>query len=859
MPQTVQRSRFAREALIVVAFCVFTAILTWPYVTSLRDAVVDPGDPYLVSWILWWDYHQTFTDPLNLFQSNLFYPLRYTLAFSENSYGIALPFFPLYALGARPLTVHAVAIFVGFVLCGYTAFRLGRTVTGSTGAGWITGIAFAFVPLRLSMLSHVHYLFSIWIPVVFESLILFVRQPNRKRALYLGVAFFMSGLTCITWLTFSLLPLLLCAAVLMTRYERWRDGACWRRGVVAIGAAGVLLLPFLLPYYFVDQLYHFHRSIEEVKDGSALPICWLQADWRNHLWHNLYQNLPGQARFRLFPGLLPLTLAVAACVLAVRPVSARLPVTPPRFRLLPLLDVLIGAAFLFALAVIAAAQSEKLHPARLSISPEHALGLLVLLAAARLCFSYPRAARFQNANFVATLHSERRCDAFWIGLILFVLGFVYSLGWNFFVYRLLYEFVPIFRSIRVPARGAMYAYLGLALLAGLGAKSLAGLVRAGHARLKPALIFGLIAIPLLYELNAAPLKFIHGDIDPDAVTLRLKETKMRGGIVILPAGPEVNHRHVLRAADHMKPLIVGISGFNSPYEDQIEAATRSGPLGPTLMKMFEEIPASYVVISNHLIAPERRADYQTFLARAVTAGRLRFINRFDGKDDLYAVVKTEPETTSKAAVPFNLEMKDWSTLLKEDPINLLGEYRPWAEAVYRLHVASFGSMPRYSEFMADVAAIGRGVDGSLLETQEWRLQENLKQFAAEWTERPLFKSRFADITDETFIDRVLANAGLTLSSAERNGLIEQLQRGELTRAEVLLRLSQNEDFIHAQQARAVLLLHYFGYLRRNPDDPPDGNLNGFNFWLKELESTDRLDRLPPAFRDSMEYRERRQK
>ena len=56
------RSRFRlvrhpliREILIVLAFCFFTALLTWPYVTRLRDAVADAGDPYLVAWILWWN------------------------------------------------------------------------------------------------------------------------------------------------------------------------------------------------------------------------------------------------------------------------------------------------------------------------------------------------------------------------------------------------------------------------------------------------------------------------------------------------------------------------------------------------------------------------------------------------------------------------------------------------------------------------------------------------------------------------------------------------------------------------------------------------------------------------------------
>ena len=165
---------FLHDLSIVLAFCTFTAALSWPYVNYLRDAVADPGDPYLVSWILWWDYHQTCTDPLNLFHANVFYPLRYTLAFSENCYGMALLFFPLFALGFHPLTIHAVAMFLGFALCGYGAFRLARTLTGSEGVAWVSGIVFAFVPFRFHLLSHLPYLFSPWIPLQFEALVLII-------------------------------------------------------------------------------------------------------------------------------------------------------------------------------------------------------------------------------------------------------------------------------------------------------------------------------------------------------------------------------------------------------------------------------------------------------------------------------------------------------------------------------------------------------------------------------------------------------------------------------------------------------------------------------------------------------------
>lgn len=842
MVERLQRNRVVREALVFLAFCAFTTALTWPYVLHLRDAVADTGDPYLVSWILWWDYHQTFTDPLNLFHANIFYPLRYTLAFSENSYGIALPFFPLYALGFRPLTVHAIALFVGFASSGYAAFRLGRTLTGSTGAGWIAGIAFAFVPFRFGMLSHVHYLFAMWIPLVFEALVLFARERSRKRALYLGIAFFMSGLTCITWFTFSLVPLAACAAILLTRYGAWRDGPFWRRGFVAVGSASLLLLPFLLPYQLAAKLYDFRRSIDEVKDGSARPISWLAVEARNRMWRGLGDGL--HVRFKFFPGLLPILLSVAAWFLAFRPIRNSSQPTSVRSRWIPWLDALAICALITAIPVIATGGKGILDALQQWVTSERVLALLALAVALRCCLAYPVALRFQSANFVETLRSERRSDAFWIGLTLTIVGFIYSLGWNTFVYRILYDLLPMFRSIRIAARGVMFAYLGLAVLAGIGAKSLAELVTSRQPRLRPALVFGLFAALLLFELNVARLRFVRGDVDPDAVTLRLKETAMRGGIVILPANASVNHRHVLRAADHMKPLIVGTSGFNSQWEGRIEYDTRGGPIADTVMAMFEEIPTSFLVISNHLIPPERRVDYESFLARALRAGRLRYINRFDGRNDLYAVVKTEPEAKSEAPLPFKIETKDWATLIEEDPANLLGEDRSWAQAIYRLHFASFGTMPRCAEFVPEVISIGRGVVASSLENQDARLEENLKRFVADWVERPQFKARYDAMTDEQFVNVIAANAGLASSPSEHG-----------SRADTLLAVVKNKEFTAKHDKRSLVLLYYFGYLRRNPEDPPDGNLNGFNFWLKEVETSGDLDRLPRAFMASGEYRE----
>lgn len=59
--------------------------------------------------------------------------------------------------------------------------------------------------------------------------------------------------------------------------------------------------------------------------------------------------------------------------------------------------------------------------------------------------------------------------------------------------------------------------------------------------------------------------------------------------------------------------------------------------------------------------------------------------------------------------------------------------------------------------------------------------------------------------------------------------------GAKTRGEGLRVVAQNQEFSRNQSNRAFVLMQYFGYLRRNPDDPPDSDFAGHAFWLGKLD------------------------
>ena len=142
--------RALRDGGVLLVFVLLTLAMTWPWAAHVKDTSFDAGDSYLNAWTLAWDFHQTFRDPLHLFDANIFYPYRDTLAFSEHQWGIALLFFPAFAAGLAPLTVHGLAMLFAFAFSGFGAFRLARTLGSSTGGAWVAAVAFAFVPYRLS-------------------------------------------------------------------------------------------------------------------------------------------------------------------------------------------------------------------------------------------------------------------------------------------------------------------------------------------------------------------------------------------------------------------------------------------------------------------------------------------------------------------------------------------------------------------------------------------------------------------------------------------------------------------------------------------------------------------------------------
>lgn len=186
------------------------------------------------------------------------------------------------------------------------------------------------------------------------------------------------------------------------------------------------------------------------------------------------------------------------------------------------------------------------------------------------------------------------------------------------------------------------------------------------------------------------------------------------------------------------------------------------------------------------------------------------------------------------------------------------EYQQTGYLVYRLYKASFNRMPRLEEFQPDTQSIGSGV---VVGAPNWeqQLESNKQAFLNAWVTRASFRNVYDGLDDVGYVDTLIANTGVPFSLAQRNALVLGLGAGTETRATVLRKVAEDQNFFQKELNPAFVLTQYFGYLRRNPNDAPDADFSGFNFWLGKLNQFNGdfvQAEMVRAFITSTEYRQR---
>jgi Domain of unknown function (DUF4214) len=146
---------------------------------------------------------------------------------------------------------------------------------------------------------------------------------------------------------------------------------------------------------------------------------------------------------------------------------------------------------------------------------------------------------------------------------------------------------------------------------------------------------------------------------------------------------------------------------------------------------------------------------------------------------------------------------------------------------------------RFNEFLPDTQQIGQGV---VVNQPGWELvlENNKQAFTAAFVQRTRFTNAYqTTMTPAEFVDALFTNTAVTPTAAERTSIIDEFGGAVNTtdmgaRGRALRRVAENSTFMQQEFNRAFVLMQYFGYLRRNPNDPQDTDYSGYDFWLTKL-------------------------
>ena len=208
------------------------------------------------------------------------------------------------------------------------------------------------------------------------------------------------------------------------------------------------------------------------------------------------------------------------------------------------------------------------------------------------------------------------------------------------------------------------------------------------------------------------------------------------------------------------------------------------------------------------------------------------------------------------------------------------EFQQTAYLVERLYKVSYGDaigssstsgahqLPvpviRLNDLLFDTQQISENV---VVRQSGWEtvLENNKQQFVNQFVRRSRFASAFpGSLTPAQFVDQLNQNSGRVLSSSDRAAAIALFggaadSGSTSARAQALRQIAENSNLYRAEFNRAFVLMQYFGYLRRNPNEGQDTDYTGYEFWLNKLNDFNGNfinAEMVKAFISSAEYRNR---
>jgi hypothetical protein len=589
-----------------------TLVLAFPL--SVRPGttlLADGPDTHLFMWTLAWDTHAFLHQPLSIFDANIFFPNRDTLAYSENLIGDAFFAAPILWLTNNPVLALNLVTLLSCVLCGLGAYVLGRRLGLSNTAALLCGVIYAFSPPRFFRISQLHLTSVQWIPFSLASFHAYLdggqRRDLRLAAGFLALQILSSGHGAVF--------LVVATAIMLAYRLAMGEPVAWRRRVADFGLVGIALVAVSVAVFIPYRVAQLDVGLRRGLGGDAIAQNFIASPTHLHAWLRSLVIDTDTATAFLFPGFVPLLLALA-------PFIYRKPLPPqdpdwPRVTVwswaASMLDLVAVAMTALAAAVIMTGPvrlrtgSTVLLTARSAVRPLIVglvcAGLRAALAG-RVAFSpIGRLRAWKDAWLRFATPRRRNAVPVYAAIVVFTV--VISLGppiTPFNLWAFLYQ-KPIFNFIRMPNRFTILGVLGLGVLAGIGFDRLSARF-APRARKVSAVIVGAL---LVVEFAGVPLAVTPYRLDIPAADRWLAQQQKPFVVAEVPVArlERIQSNYMLHSMAHWQKTVNGYSGIVPALHDELFEELRLFPSDESI-RHLTQLGVTYIVVHANWFAPERR-------------------------------------------------------------------------------------------------------------------------------------------------------------------------------------------------------------------------------------------------------------
>jgi hypothetical protein len=297
------------EAAGVITFFIALVLVALHDQVRAPFSVPDYGDPLFSTWRMAWVARTLFSDPLRLFQANIFHPEPDTLAYSDALILPSVSAAPFLWAGVPRIAVYHILLFTAQIASGVTLYFFVRRLTGSRLAGILSGSIFALYPYRFEHYSHFELQMTMWMPVGLLLLHRVVHSGGPRIAAALGIVLGLQTLSCLYYGVFFPVYLAYVFAGLTISHTVRPD----RRRLRDLAIAGIVAVLFtapLVPPYLRNRSHVGERDEGVNRLYSAKPVDYLAPNARSTTYAPRLPN--GEPERCLFPGITPVLLTAVA-------------------------------------------------------------------------------------------------------------------------------------------------------------------------------------------------------------------------------------------------------------------------------------------------------------------------------------------------------------------------------------------------------------------------------------------------------------------------------------------------------------------------------------------------------------------